>query len=66
MFKPRVEALIKHFVDGVIVFDFEVRGMAAIRYFVVKKMVGKVIPQDLIVFSMNENGIIIETATRIT
>ena len=66
MFKPRVEALIQHFVDGVIVFDFEVRGMAAIRYFVVKKMVGKVIPQDLIVFSMNENGIIIETATRIT
>ncbi|MGP3702152.1 MAG: RAD55 family ATPase [Candidatus Bathyarchaeota archaeon] len=66
MHKPEVEVMVQHFVDGVIFFSFEVRGLISVRNMVILKMLGKNIPPDIIVFSIGENGLNIETATRIT
>ncbi|MCX8176277.1 MAG: RAD55 family ATPase [Candidatus Bathyarchaeota archaeon] len=66
MHKPEVEVLVQHFVDGVMFFSFEVRGLISVRNMVILKMLGRNIPPDIIVFSIGENGLNIETATRIT
>lgn len=66
MHKPEVEVMIQHFVDGVISFSFEVRGLISVRNMIILKMLGKNIPPDIIVFSIGENGLSVETATRIT
>ena len=66
MHKPEVEVMVQHFVDGVISFSFEVSGLISVRNMVILKMLGRNIPPDIIVFSVGENGLSVETATRIT
>ena len=66
MHDPRVETAMLHFADGVIDFIVTEEAHASMRKIVIKKMSGTLVSTRNLPFSIEERGIIIETAMRIT
>jgi KaiC/GvpD/RAD55 family RecA-like ATPase len=66
MHDPRVEIAIQHFADGVIDFVIAEGAYSSARNINIKKMQGTLISTRSLAFSIEERGLVVETAMRIT
>jgi flagellar protein FlaH len=66
MHDARIETMMQHFADGVIIFTTKWGAEASSRTIMIKKMRGAVLPTRMVPYSIREKGFTIETATRIT
>ena len=65
MHDPNVETAMQHFADGVISLSVSWEAGIASRRIVIKKMKGMIASTRSIPFSLQESGLVIETAVRI-
>jgi KaiC/GvpD/RAD55 family RecA-like ATPase len=63
---PRIESVMQHFADGVVVFTTEWGTESSARNIMIRKIRGAVAPTRALPYSIGEKGFTIETATRIT
>jgi KaiC/GvpD/RAD55 family RecA-like ATPase len=62
----KVETTMKHFAEGVIVFNIAWSSDSAVRHIMIGKMRGTLIPARRLPYTIGRKGFVIETATRIT
>jgi len=62
----KVETALEHFAEGILLFNTNWEAQQVSRNIIIKKMAGTIAPTRSLPYSVNERGISIETAIRIT